>query len=287
SGGKPTGTLRRSMSQILALSSAVFYGLGDFLGGISTRRASVWTVTAWSQTLGLGVLAIGLLVVPADLVTTSDILWGALAGAVGLVGLVLLYSTLASGSMTIVAPIAGATTAVIPVVVDLSRGAELSTRHWIGIGLALGAVLLIGSDPASRGADIRIVARAVLAGAAFGVFFIALAQTSEVSGLWPLVGARATTIPIAFAIAGFKKVAAPPGGRGLGMLAALGNLDMAANVSIALALQRGPLGISTVLSSLYPAFTAITAVIVLHERPRPGQTAGIVLAMGAIVALAF
>ena len=62
---------------------------------------------------------------------------------------------------------------------------------------------------------------------------------------------------------------------------------MAANVSIALALQRGPLGISAVLSSLYPAFTAITAVIVLHERPRPGQTVGIVLAMGAIVALAF
>jgi drug/metabolite transporter (DMT)-like permease len=275
------------MSQILALSSAVFYGLGDFLGGISTRRSSVWTVTAWSQTLGLGVLVIGLIVVPAEAVTSADILWGALAGVIGLAGLAALYSTLASGSMTIVAPIAGATTAVIPVIVDLSRGAELSTRHWIGIGLALGAVLLIGINPASRGTDVRMVGRAVLAGAAFGIFFIALAQTSEASGLWPLVGARGTTIPIAFAIAGFKRVAAPPRGRDLGMLAVLGNLDMAANVAIALALQRGPLGISAVLSSLYPAFTAVTAVIVLHERPRPGQTVGIVLAMGAIVALAF
>ncbi|MCL1692544.1 MAG: DMT family transporter [Actinomycetia bacterium] len=273
------------MSQLLALTSAVFYGLGDFLGGIATRRSSVWTVTAWSQTLGLGVLMIGLLVVPAEVVTTADILWGALAGAIGLVGLAALYSTLAAGSMTIVAPIAGATTAVIPVVVDLSQGAELSTRHWIGIALALAAVLLIGFDPTGRSADVRMIGRAVLAGAAFGVFFIALAQTSEASGLWPLVGARGTTIPIAFAIAGFRGVASPPGGRALGMLAVLGNLDMAANVSIALALQRGPLGISTVLSSLYPAFTAITAVIVLHERPRPVQTVGIVLAMGAIVAL--
>jgi drug/metabolite transporter (DMT)-like permease len=274
------------MSQILALTSAVFYGLGDFLGGISTRRMSVWTVTAWSQTLGLGVLVIGLIVIPADAVTSADILWGALAGVIGLVGLAALYSTLASGSMTIVAPIAGATTAVIPVIVDLSQGAELSTRHWIGIGLALGAVLLIGIDPDSKNTDLRLIGRAILAGAAFGVFFIALAQTSEASGLWPLVGARGTTIPIAFAIVGFRRVAARPRSRDLGMLAVLGNLDMAANVAIALALQRGPLGISTVISSLYPAFTAITAVIVLHERPRPGQTVGIVLAMAAIVALA-
>ncbi len=274
------------MSQILALTSAVFYGFGDFLGGIATRRSSVWTVTAWSQTFGLGVLAIGLFVVPADVVTTADILWGALAGVIGLVGLAMLYSTLASGSMTIVAPIAGATTAVIPVVVDLSQGAELSARHWFGIGLALGAVLLIGIDPAGKSTDIRTIGRAILAGTAFGIFFIALAQTSEASGLWPLVAARGTTIPIAFLIAGFRGVAAPPKGRDLGLVALLGNLDMAANVAIALALQRGPLGISTVLSSLYPAFTAIAAVIVLRERPRPAQTVGIVLAMGAIVALA-
>ncbi len=274
------------MSQVLALTSAVFYGLGDFLGGIATRRSSVWTVTAWSQTLGLGVLAIGLIVVPAEVVTTADILWGALAGVIGLAGLAALYSTLASGSMTIVAPIAGATTAVIPVVVDLSQGAELSLRHWVGIGLALAAVLLIGVDPAGRSTDVRMIGRAVFAGTAFGVFFIAFSQTSEASGLWPLVGARGMTIPLAFAIAGFKRVASPPRGRDLGMLAVLGNLDMAANVAIALALQRGPLGISAVLSSLYPAFTAIAAVIVLHERPRPGQTVGIVLAMGAILALA-
>jgi len=274
------------MSQVLALTSAVFYGIGDFLGGIATRRSSVWTVTAWSQTLGLAMLAIGLIVVPTEAVTAADILWGALAGVIALTGLAALYSTLASGSMTIVAPIAGVTTAAIPVIVDLSQGAELSLQHWAGIGLALAAVLLIGFDPAGRSTDVPMIGRAVFAGTVFGVFFIALSQTSEASGLWPLVGARAVTIPLAFTIAGFKRVASPPKGRDLGILAVLGNLDMAANVSITLALQRGPLGISAVLSSLYPAFTAITAVLVLHERPRPSQTIGIVLAIGAILTLA-
>jgi len=273
------------MSQVLALTSAVLYGLGDFLGGVATRRSSIWTVTAWSQTLGLGALAIALTVVPAEVVTAADILWGAVAGIIAFISLATLYSTLASGSMTIVAPIAGATTAAVPVIVDLSRGAELSLRHWVGIGLALAAVLLIGFDPAGKSTNVSMIGRAIFAGATFGMFFIALSQTSEASGLWPLAGARGITIPLAFALAGFKRVASSPQGRDLGIIAALGNLDMAANVTVILALQRGPLGISAVLAGLYPAFTALSAVIVLRERPRPGQSVGIVLAMGAIFAL--
>jgi drug/metabolite transporter (DMT)-like permease len=61
---------------------------------------------------------------------------------------------------------------------------------------------------------------------------------------------------------------------------------MAANVTITLALQRGPIGISSVLSSLYPAVTALAAVIVLHERPTPRQGVGIALALAAVLALA-
>ena len=48
-----------------------------------------------------------------------------------------------------------------------------------------------------------------------------------------------------------------------------------------LALQTGPLGVSVVLSSIYPAFTVIAAMIVLRERPTAVQRLGIVLALGA------
>ena len=73
------------MSQVLALVSAVFYGFADFVGGTATRRLPVWKVTAWSQTMGLLVLALGFLIVPVDRITATDILWGAAAGVAGVI----------------------------------------------------------------------------------------------------------------------------------------------------------------------------------------------------------
>jgi drug/metabolite transporter (DMT)-like permease len=274
------------MSQLLALTSAVFYGLGDFVGGFATRRMALWRVTAWSMLIGVALLIAGLFLVPAESVEAADLLWGAAAGVAGLVGLALLYSTLAAGSMTIVAPISGVTAAALPVVFDLVGGSALTLRQWFGIGLALAAVVLVGTDTDHEDVNLRIVARAVLAGAAFGIFFIALSQTSSDSGLWPLVGARTVALPLAFAAALATKSARAPRGRDLRMVAVLGGLDMSANIAIALALQLGPVGINSVLSSLYPLFTAIAAIVLLHERPTGRQILAVALAMGAIVALA-
>ncbi len=274
------------MSQLLALTSAVFYGLGDFVGGFATRRLAVWRVAAWSMLMGSALLVVGVAVVPADNVEAVDLLWGAAAGVAGLIGLGLLYSTLAAGSMTIVAPISGATAAVLPVLYDIGSGSTLTARQWFGIGLALAAVVLIGTDTNHEGVSARIVARAVLAGAAFGIFFIALSQTSPDSGLWPLVGARVAAVPLAFAAAFATRSITPPQGRDVGMLALIGCLDMSANIAIALALQIGPIGINSVLSSLYPVVTAIAAIVLLRERPTSRQTLAVAIAMGAIVALA-
>ena len=110
------------MNQLLALVSAVLFGVADFTGGFVTRRLPVWKVIAWSQLLGLPLLVVGLLVVPAEEVTALDLALGAIGGIAGLVGLAILYSTLAAGTMSVVAPISGAVAAAIPVIFDLSRG---------------------------------------------------------------------------------------------------------------------------------------------------------------------
>ena len=49
------------MSQLLALLSAVLFGVGDFAGGVASRLIHVWRVTAWSHVLSLATLAGGLL----------------------------------------------------------------------------------------------------------------------------------------------------------------------------------------------------------------------------------
>ena len=274
------------MSQLLAVASAAFYGLADFTGGFVTKRIAVWTVTAWSMLIGVALLVVGLFIVPADQVTAADILWGALAGVAGLGGLMILYSTLAAGTMSVVAPISGATSAIVPVLFDLSRGSTLTSRQWLGICFGVAAVLLVGMQRDTSSVGPRIVGQAVAAGALFGLFFIALSQASNESGLWPLVGARAASIPVAFLIAFAAKALSPPRGRDLGLLAAIGVLDMSANIAIALAIQTGPLSVNAVLSSLYPVVTAVAAIVILRERPTAVQVAGVGFAVGAIVALA-
>lgn len=273
------------MSQLLAVTSSLFYGFADFGGGIATKRLPVWRVVAWSQLLGVVLLAGGLLVVPATSVTTADLGWGAVAGLAGLAGLVLLYRSLASGTMAVVAPVSGAVAAVIPVLFDLAAGAALTGRESVGIAMAVVAIILVGLGHGARSLDYRSVVGGIAAGAFFGFFFIALAQTETAAGLWPLVAARAATVPVAFIVAAATGVARPPHRADLGLVALAGSLDMAANVTGALALQRGPVGVTAVLVSLYPAVTATAAVIVLRERPSVRQLIGVALALAALVAL--
>ena len=274
------------MSQLLALASAVLFGVADFAAGYASRIMPVWRVASWSQLLGLPVLAVGLLIVPAEEVAASDLVFGALGGVAGLTGLVILYATLAAGTMSVVAPITGAAAATIPVLFDLLSGVRLTRMEWLGIILAIGAVLLVGFDREARHISPKLLLQALSAGLAFALFFIALGQTSPESGLWPLVAARSVSIPIAFGVASISGVAARPTGRHLRWVAGIGATDMAANVTITLALQRGPIGISSVLSSLYPAVTALAAVLVLRESPTSRQRIGIALALAAVLALA-
>jgi drug/metabolite transporter (DMT)-like permease len=274
------------MSEFLALASAAMFGLGDFTGGFATRRLPVWTVMAWSQLVGLVVLAAGIIAVPASSVGAGDLGFGAVAGLAGLGGLALLYTALAQGTMSVVAPVTAATGASLPVAYDLATGARPSPLQWLGLCLGVLAVALLGIETKRRTPDRRSVMLALSAGTGFAVFFIALAQTDPAAGVWPVVAARSVSIPLAFAAAGLAGRPSPPRRAEAGLVAGAGLLDTAANVAVLAALQRGSLAISTVLSSLYPVFTAVAAVVVLRERPGVKQTAGIVLAVGAVAALA-
>lgn len=273
------------MTLVLALGGAFFYGLGDFSGGYASKRLPPWGVMAWSQTIGLGALAAGLLLFPAEKVTSADILWGVLAGIGGAIGIGLLYRSLAEGTMAVVSPITAATTAAIPVIVDLSTGGELSVLAGLGIGIALVAIVTIARERSRQRLSPRLLAMALAAGAGFAAFFIAISETAEASGFWPLVGARAVTIPLGLMLHRHLERPARPRGEGLRWVAAAGLLDMGANLLVAAALQRGPLGIVSVLTSLYPVVTAVAAVVALKERLSRTQLGGVALAMIAVVLL--
>ncbi|MCP3997518.1 MAG: DMT family transporter [bacterium] len=269
----------------LAIGGAVFYGFADFSGGFASKRLPPWGVTFWSQSIGVLALIGGLLLFPAEAVTVADVGWGAVAGVGGVIGVGLLYRSLSEGTMAIVSPITAATTATIPVVVDLATGETMTPLAMVGVPIALIAIATIAGERSSRRLSPRLLVMAMCAGAGFAAFFIAIAQTSEASGFWPLVGARAVTIPLGWLLHRSLEARARPTRISIRWVAAAGLLDMGANLLVAVALQRGPLGIVSVLTSLYPVVTALTAVALVGERLTRVQMAGVGLAMAAVVLL--
>jgi drug/metabolite transporter (DMT)-like permease len=65
-----------------------------------------------------------------------------------------------------------------------------------------------------------------------------------------------------------------------------GLLDVTANGLYLLAVREGLLSVVAVLSSLYPAATVVLARVVLGERLRPAQLAGLGLGLAGVTMIA-
>jgi len=271
---------------ILATACAVVYGTADFFGGLATRRSRVLAVVALSQLAGLA-LIVALLAVLPGVVSGGALLWGLAAGLSGAIGLVLFYRALATGVMSVVAPTTAVTSAALPVVFGLASGERPALLALVGVVLALGAVLLVSQNPAADGkGSASATLTSLAAGAGFGGFFILLAMAPDAAGLWPLVGARASSITLVVLLALATRRTLRPSAGSLRVIVAAGVLDMAANVLYLLAKQEGLLSLVAVLVSLYPASTLLLARHVLGERLHAIQLAGVACALGAVALIA-
>jgi drug/metabolite transporter (DMT)-like permease len=189
--------------------------------------------------------------------------------------------------MSVVAPVTAVTAAAVPVLVGLLGGNEIGPWAAAGIVLALAAVILVSADgglSALRAARPASLAPALVAGTAFGFFFVLLDRTSDGSGLTPLVTARlaSVTLVVVLALAGRQSLRV--GRPALPLVAASGIGDMSANALFLLATQQdGQLAITGVLASLYPVSTVLLAQLVLRERLAGAQVAGLGTAVAAVV----
>ena len=274
------------MAVVLALTSAVVYGASDFLGGLATRRASVFGVVAFSQVIGLTAL-VALLPWLGGPVTAADLGWGAAAGLAGATGLMVFFRTLASGVMSVVAPVTAVTAAAVPALFGLLGGDTVGPWAAAGIALALLAVVLVSAESglsALRAARPAALAPALVAGAMFGLFFALIDRTSADAGLTPLVTARLASVALVVAIALAGRQSLRVGRAALPLVAVSGLGDMTANALFLLASQAdGQLAITGVLASLYPVSTVVLAQVVLRERLVGAQVAGLLAAAAAVV----
>jgi drug/metabolite transporter (DMT)-like permease len=274
------------LSVTFGLLSALTWGAADFGGGRATRRGPVFGVVLVSQVVGM-VLAGGVAILRAEpLPGAADVGWAALGGLVGVMGIVSLYQGLASGRITVVAPIAGVLAATIPVAVGwLSQGVP-SYARIAGIALALVAVVLVSTSPhpvTGRPAGVRY---GILAGIGFGLFNVCASRFSPGVVFGPLVVVRAIEAVALLAVIMLTRRAWRLQRPVVPLAMAVGVGDMAGNGFFVLAAQAGRLDIASVLSSLYPVTTLILAAVLLRERVTRGHAAGIGVAAVAIALIA-
>jgi drug/metabolite transporter (DMT)-like permease len=275
------------MPLVLAGLSSLVFGVADFAGGLATRRAPAITVVWNAQLIGLASIAAVAPMMGSNDVGVTALAWGAGAGAAGAIGLVLLYHALATTRISVAAPVAAVVGTVLPVLFGVLIGERPAPIAWLGMLLAVPAVLALSSAPSTdAGPAGRAAWLGALAGAAFALFGILVSRSGSDSGMWPLVAARTASVVLlgSVALAARRPLLAPRATWGLVTVSAL--LDMAGNVLFLLAVRRELLSLVSVIMSLYPASTIALARIVLGERVVQRQWAGLVLAAAAVVLIA-
>ena len=284
------------MPALLALVSAMVWGVADFVGGLASRRSTPLQTLVLTTPAGL------VLVVPLALLVGGDPRGSALPGVgsalFGSMGILLLYAALTIGPMGIVSPVAAVIGAAIPVVVGLLQGDRPGTAAYVGMVLAVVAIVTVGLEPQAPTDDSRhqkvstkALLLAIASGIGIGGFMAVISQAPDDSGLWSVVWARGTSTVIIAVLGGVVALRsrtpylAP--GRSIRVQAlSAGVLDVGANALYVLALQVGLLSVVSVLGSLYPAATVLLARFVLAERLHLMQKVGMVTAILAAALLA-
>ncbi|MBA2332720.1 MAG: EamA family transporter [Actinobacteria bacterium] len=271
---------------LLALGASLSYGVGDFLGGLTSRRAHVLAVLLISQAAGATAVAVWVVVASDPFLGTPAALAAVAAGLCGVLGLGALYRGMAIGAMGVVAPIS-AVAAAIPFTVGVARGDRPSLLQVAGALVALLGLVLVSRGPGELGDRVAAgFGLALVAALGFGLYFVFLDIAADDSASWAVLVARlaSTTLSLAAALAVGVSLALPH--RLLLAVLAVGACDVGANVLFAVATTRGLVSVVSVLTSLYPAVTVALAALLLRERLGRPQLVGAaaVLAGAALLA---
>ncbi|MEU0200087.1 MULTISPECIES: EamA family transporter [unclassified Streptomyces] len=273
------------MGALLALSSAVVYGIVDFAGGLLSRRVHHAAVTFLGQLGGLMLACAAALLLPADSVHSADLLWGALSGVGSGVAMRFLNRGLSRGAMSVVVPVSAVTGVALSVLCGvLVLGDRPGAVAWLGIAVTVPALWCVagggnggvrapggaaspnaGAASPDAGAG-KGTADGLLASAGVAVQYLALGQADPGSGLWPVAAGRVAAVLVLLPDAArhARRLRLPPvrclqavlvgAGAALGLVLYL------------LAAQRQLLAIAVVLASLYPALPVVLGLALLRER---------------------
>jgi drug/metabolite transporter (DMT)-like permease len=274
------------ISILFGLTSAVAWGAGDFTGGMASRKTGAYRAVLFAEIIGLIIVLVVALVVWQPVPAWGIWALSMAAGALGTMGILLLYHSMVKGLMSIAAPVSALLAALLPVIIGTFTESLPTLLTLIGFAFALAAIWLISQskdgvkDLLSHISDLRLP---LLAGVGFGCYFTLIHIATRTATLWPMVAARMGGILILMLYMMVRRETWKVENNAWSMIFINGVLDIGGNFFFILAGQFGRLDIAAVLSSLFPGVTVLLAWIFLKERLSRTQWIGIIAAMIAIV----
>jgi len=293
---------------ICSVIAVFLWGAADFAGGLGSRRANAFVLTAFSHVCAFALMFVIALSQHGAFPDRASIVWALIAGAVGGFSLAVFYRALALGQMGLTAPIAALLGAAIPTMVDIAQEGAPSRWTIAGFGLAIFAIWLItrpeppsgessevgsinvglfeqepsGGDSSGRPAGVGMAA---LAGVGFAGFYLCIHQASG-SPVWiaaiSRIGSFCTTAVAVLATRAPLALDRPRATLGM----AAGFLDITASALFIFASQHGRLDEAVVITSLYPAMTVLLARLILKEHFSRWKFIGLLAALAAVPLIA-
>ena len=266
-----------------ALSSALLYGIVDFVGGRISKQISGIAFALYVQMAGFAAV-LALLPIAPGAFLQEDLGWGALSGLGSGIAILFLYTGMGKGKISLVVPVVAVVGAAIPVLIGiLIHGERPEFLTLCGVLLVFPAIWMVsGAGRADDGRWMAGLSDCFIAGLGVAIQYTAMASVSGNSIIWPLLANRAVSIVFVFFYAGISRdhLHIPAG-----YLRSALWIGAVASGSLALymlATQFSMLTIAVVLSSLYPVIPTILAIYLLKERVSDLQRAGLVCAAIAV-----
>lgn len=267
----------------MAFISALVWGSADFTGGMATRRRDQYQVVLTAAISGLGLLVITALLFHESFPSWNGIMWAALAGFSGAIGITFLYKGLSIGESAVVAPTSAVIGAGLPVAFGILTQGLPDALRLIGFVLAFVGIWVVSQTSTEKTGEHRKgFVLAVIGGLGFAGFMIFMSRVDSAKVFTPLIVSRSIVVLGACFMLLINKTGFPAvRGNWISMMA--GVMDAGGNIFFMLAKHFTRLDTAVVLSSLYPAATVILTGLILKERISFKQWVGVVICLAAIV----
>ena len=265
----------------MVLMAIGLVGSADFFGGIASKKASPFSVAAWSQWVGFPVILVVALAYGGT-PTTEDLALGLVAGLGSAIGVVALYRGFSVSAVGIVAPIASTVAAMLPILIGIIAGERPESVVAVGLVVGLVSVVLVGYVPGAGHLSLSGITHGIVSGVGFAMMVVAYSRTSEESGLTSAVSGRfasAVVATVAMLVVGAPRSIERHVWLPTALAGGLAGLGMGFFVA---ASQRADLILVGMAIALFPAVTVVLAAIFLKEHLARSQWLGIVCAVVAV-----